>query len=54
MVSYGHTVLDAILSDSLTLHTGNPLPEQHVRSLTQAAATVISALLDPSIRSEAP
>lgn len=29
---------------------GNPLPPQHMRTMSQAAATMLSALLDPSVR----
>ncbi|CRG88392.1 hypothetical protein PISL3812_05422 [Talaromyces islandicus] len=35
-------------------NNGNPLPPQHLRSLTQATAAVLSTLLDPSIRDKAP
>ncbi|KAF3402355.1 Retinol dehydrogenase 12 [Talaromyces pinophilus] len=33
---------------------GNPLPPQHMRSMSQVAATILAALLDPSVRDKSP
>lgn len=33
---------------------GNPLPPQYMRSMSQAAATILAALLDPSVRGTIP